>query len=93
MTWSVSVRTLISGQEPPVRQLPLDGEPLTDAAVRILSTPSAAEKASLTHETAGMWRERKLHSRIEWPSTLAAPDRPARDNAVSRSSLAALFLV
>ena len=82
----------MSDQEPSTRQLPLDGEPLTEAAVRILSIPSAAEKASLTHETARKWRDQNLHCRIEGPSTHAAPDRPARDDAVSRSSLTVLLL-
>lgn len=82
----------MSDQEPSTRQLPLDGEPLTEAAVRILSIPSAAEKASLTHETARKWRDQNLHCRIQGPSTHAAPDRPARDDAVSRSSLTVLLL-
>ena len=81
----------MSDQEPSSRQLPLDGEPLAEAAVRILSIPSAAEKASLTHETARMWRDQKLHCRVEGPSTHAAPDRPARDNAVSKSNLTVLL--
>lgn len=65
---------------------PVEGEPLIVAALRILDTASAAEKASLTHETARMWRDKRLQWTMDvddMPAMPAVPARPARDKSVS----------
>ncbi len=88
------VRSFMSAQEtsaPPVRQhsldnssaSPVDGEQLTQVAVRVLTTPNAADKASLTHQTAHLWRDNRLQCSVATDNRPAAPARPARDDAVS----------
>ncbi|CAL5219313.1 g1122 [Coccomyxa viridis] len=83
----------MSAQEtsaPPVRQhsldnssaSPVDGEQLTQVAVRVLTTPNAADKASLTHQTAHLWRDNRLQCSVATDNRPAAPARPARDDAV-----------
>ena len=62
---------------------PVDGEQLTQAALRVLTTPNAAEKASLTHQTARLWRDSRLQCSVAADNRPAAPARPARDDAVS----------
>ncbi len=88
------VRAFMNVQEastPPTREHsigisaapPVDNEQLAQAAVRVLTTPNAADKASLTHQTASMWRESRLHCRMNTESMPLAPARPARDATVS----------
>ena len=88
------VRSFMSTQEtsaPPARQhsldnlsaSPVDGEQLTQSAVRVLTTPNAADKASLTHQTARLWRDSRLQCSVAADTGPAAPARPARDDAVS----------
>ena len=63
--------------------LPVEGEQLTHAALRVLTTPNATDKASLTHQTASMWRDSRFQCSVRTHNTPAVPARPARDDAVS----------
>lgn len=91
----------MSAQEafaPPTRQhsssipttSPVGGEQLTQAAVRVLTTPNAADKASLTHQTARMWRDGRLQCNMTTDNTPAVPARPARDDSVSVTAIPSL---
>ena len=62
--------------------LPVPGEPLCRAALRVLNAPTADMKARLGAEAARMWREGQLELPSAENAALdpPAPERPARDD-------------
>lgn len=66
---------------------PKEGESLVYAALRVLYEPDAARKGLLTHRTADLWRAGKLSLHADHGLDMPpVPERPARDDTVSKQS-------
>jgi uncharacterized ferritin-like protein (DUF455 family) len=65
-----------------VPDLPVPGEPVVRAALRVLNAPTADLKARIGAEAARLWREGKLELPDEKNASLdpPAPSRPARED-------------